>query len=173
MKLIHYSSKPFDLKPNDYSQDRVDYHAKPHGLWVSAEGDLGEDNLTWKEWCEQENFELKSLNHSYLVNLKPEARILYLKTPEEILEFGVKFPYIRQQWNTSEGRKFCATNELDWIEVKNIYQGIIISPYQWTLRLSNRCNWYYGWDCASGCIWDLSCIESFEYQGQNIVEAIN
>ena len=22
--------------------------------------------------------------------------------------------------------------------------------------------WYYGWDCASGCIWDVSCIEEFK-----------
>lgn len=29
------------------------------------------------------------------------------------------------------------------------------------MRLDNRCTWYYGWDCASGCIWDKDAIEHY------------
>lgn len=55
---------------------------------------------------------------------------------------------------------------IDWFQVVRNFPGIIIAPYLWERRNSNRSNWdscwYYGWDCASGCIWDLRCIESFQ-----------
>jgi len=37
--------------------------------------------------------------------------------------------------------------------VSKEYDGIEIAPYQWDARLSLI--WYYGWDVASGCIWNL------------------
>ncbi len=58
-------------------------------------------------------------------------------------------------------RKFKITYQLEWDKVKDKYQGIIIAPYQWECRLALETCWYYGWDCASGCIWDLDCIKEF------------
>lgn len=49
--------------------------------------------------------------------------------------------------------------EIDWKKVTEEYQGIIISPYIWQRRLAPHTMWYYGWDVASGCIWDTDAIE--------------
>ena len=38
----------------------------------------------------------------------------------------------------------------------------VVSPYQWNCRLSLETCWYYGLDCASGCIWYLDCIKEFK-----------
>lgn len=36
------------------------------------------------------------------------------------------------------------------------YDGIEIAPYQESLRYDLE--WYYGWDVASGCIWNFEGI---------------
>jgi hypothetical protein len=81
----------------------------------------------------------------------PAAKVLHLKTPVEILEFQetycVAHPIMR-----SPG--------IDWGRVAEQYHGIVIAPYQWSLRLDLM--WYYGWDCASGCIWDTWIVERVE-----------
>lgn len=38
------------------------------------------------------------------------------------------------------------------------YDGIVITPYVWSMRLDRSAFWYYGWDCASGCIWNASAV---------------
>ncbi|RYE19920.1 MAG: hypothetical protein EOP45_11870 [Sphingobacteriaceae bacterium] len=50
--------------------------------------------------------------------------------------------------------------EIDWTSLATDYDGILISPYQYCMRL--RYLWFGGWDCASGCIWNLSCIDSLK-----------
>lgn len=30
----------------------------------------------------------------------------------------------------------------------------------WNLRFHEDFLWYYGWDCASGCFWDPSILET-------------
>lgn len=47
---------------------------------------------------------------------------------------------------------------IDWQKVSRQYDGIIIAPYQWEHRLSS--DWYYPWDCASGCIWNGKAIQT-------------
>jgi len=50
---------------------------------------------------------------------------------------------------------------INWPAVAEKYDGIIIAPYIWQRRLSDNPDhfWYYGWDCASGCIWNTEVIE--------------
>lgn len=162
MHLVHYTDREFELKPLKYDQAELNWQAKPNGLWVSVEGDYD-----WKSWCEGENFRTEHLAKEYEVILKKNAKILYIRTPEEILSLSKEYPFIRPQWDNPEGRRICETYEVDWNKVKEKYQGIIIAPYQWKCRLHLDCNWYYGWDCASGCIWDLTCIKEFKLRESN------
>lgn len=157
MKLIHYTNEKFDLKPNSYDQSELSWQAKPNGLWVSVEGEND-----WKWWCESEGFQVENLAIEYEVTLKKDAKILYLLTPEQIGDLAKQYPYLRTQWNDPVGREVCRTYEIDWNKVKEKYQGIIIPHYIWSCRLAQECCWYYGWDCSSGCIWDLDCIEEFK-----------
>jgi len=48
--------------------------------------------------------------------------------------------------------------EIAWSLVADEYQGIVIAPYVWSRRLCYGANWYYSWDCASGCVWDASAV---------------
>lgn len=157
MRLLHYCNEEFELEPNEYSQEdwRYEMQSKPHGLWVSVEGEYD-----WKWWCEGEGFRVEYLDLCYEVVLKKCANILYINTAEELYEFTKKYPLrggiLEKVFNER------STHQIDWLKVKNEYQGIIIPNYLWECRLSMDSSWYYGWDCSSGSIWDLSCIEEFK-----------
>jgi len=159
MRLIHYSPKEIDgLKPLEYDQTEIKFQSKPNGLWFSIEGADG-----WKEWCKSEKYRLDTLRFSYEIVLKPEAKILILKTPEEIYSFTQKYPLKLRGYDADSD-----THQLNWNEIKREYQGIIISPYQWECRLALESSWYYGWDCSSGCIWDVECIKDFIFLGEDL-----
>lgn len=151
MKLIHYTNEPFDLEPRNYDEEELSRHAKPNGLWVSVEGEYD-----WFWWCIEGAYYLDCLAVSYEVFLKEDANILHLKTADEIRAFG-KMYQVPSKWPWVEGD----VSELRWSEIKEKYQGIVIAPYQWDCRMADETGWYYGWDCASGCIWDLDCIKEF------------
>lgn len=156
MKLLHYSSDEISsLEHREYSQSELNWQAKPNGLWFSVE--YGEDKGNWKEWCEAENYLIKNLSIVYEITLDESKNILYLKTSEEIFEFSKQYRLKTRGWDEEWD-----TYQINWSDIKSKYQGIIISPYQWDCRLSLESCWYYGWDCSSGCIWDLSCVKEFK-----------
>lgn len=157
MKLLHYTDQEFELKPRNYVQRKPDWQNKPPGLWVSVEGEHD-----WKYWCEAEGFHLEGLAVSYEVVLKEDANVLYLTTSEQIINLRLEYPWIKPQWRDAEGMRLCGSYEIDWDKMMGKYQGIIISPYQWDCRFHNDACWYCGWDCASGCIWDIECIKEFK-----------
>lgn len=148
MKLIHYGVKGI---ANVYSVDPVHDHRmdKPCGLWVSVKGDND-----WAEWCLSEDF--GNLDVATEVVLSPDARMLIVSNEAELLaltaEYGVPPP-----WGTDDNDKGFG---LDWRRMAQQYQGIIIAPYVWECRLLPGTHWYYCWDCASGCIWDASAVQS-------------
>lgn len=159
MRLIHYSPKKIDaLESQKYDQYEIKFQSKPNGLWFSVEGLDG-----WKEWCKGEKTFLDRLRFSYEIILKEKTNIIHLKTPEEIFSFTKKYPLKKRGYDSDSD-----TSELDWVEIKTNYQGIIISPYQWDCRLALESGWYYGWDCSSGCIWDISCIQDFIFLEENL-----
>jgi hypothetical protein len=160
MKFIHYSNKIIEkLEDRPYEEKGREWYGKPSGFWFSVEGE--DCVFNWREWCEGENFRVEHLKFPHEIILNEDAKIINLKTHQDILDFTKKYPYLRDQWNDASGRRLCKTYELDWSKVKQEYQGIIISPYQWECRLNSECDWYYTWDCSSGCIWDMSCIKEF------------
>lgn len=144
MKLIHYSATPFIFdKDRFYEQDP--HHFKPNGLWFSVE-----DGRGWADWCKAEDFNEPGLTNRTEIILNPHANILYLKTPEDIDWFTIKYgrPTFRLASDAS----------INWGKVRLDYQGIIIAPYQWARRLHPSTFWYYSWDCSSGCVWDLRAV---------------
>ena len=152
MKLIHYANAEFSLEPKEYDQELLTWKAKPNGLWVSVQG---KDD--WKNWCESEEFRVENLAVSYEVKLKKNANICYLKSKEELFDFTKKYPSKTRVFDPDSD-----TYQLNWSEISEHYQGIIIPKYLWECRLALESSWYYGWDCASGCIWDLECIKEFK-----------
>lgn len=180
MKLIHYSANG-NLGPVKgrrqyrYTQEVRAKHprlpiGKPRGFWVSVEGN--EDG--WADWCRGENFRLEELVYEYEVKLKPDARILYLSTQEELRDFTKKYydpdgimNKVSQEVHAENDFGFPASvHDIDWPAVARKYQGIIIAPYIYSCRLSPPTDWYYTWDCASGCIWNARAIESVKPTGK-------
>lgn len=156
MKLKHYArTSKFDLiRDWDYSTypPRGD---KPSGFWVSVEG---EDD--WKSWCSDEEYYLEWIENEFDVALSESANILHLSSAEELLKFTQDYR------DSSTDTEFIRVMGHDynvairWTDLYSQYDGIIIAPYQWTCRLGFDTPWYYSWDVASGCIWNLDVIDS-------------
>lgn len=51
---------------------------------------------------------------------------------------------------------------INWLRIANEFSGIEIPSYQRDFRLASDYLWYYGWDVASGCIWDKSALIGWE-----------
>lgn len=147
-KFRHYPFHP------DFHYDSTQtYHQivgpKPDGLWLSYEDH-------WIKWCQENNFYTLQYRseESYKIVFKHDAMIAGINSPEDI--FAITEKYM--------GNSF-SSYWIDWVTFSKNFQGIIISPLQWSCRLHNDSLWYYGWDVASGCIWDLLAIESVEKIG--------
>lgn len=150
LNLSHYSSEPLpsDFRPVNQQQDD-DLHpfSKPKGLWISVDG---EDD--WLSWCIGEQFMLENLMYRQEVILRADANILYIRDSEELVRFNDEYFH--------KYKDYSSVSIVDWARVAAKYDGIIIAPYIWSKRLDFDCTWYYGWDCASGCIWNSDAIEA-------------
>lgn len=143
MILSHFTERPFELYPQKRYPKLI--NGKPHGLWLSDEYDYG-----WKQWCQDNEFRLETLacQQDFECNLE---NWLVLKTCKEILQFTEQYRY-RDEINLFRSEFF-----INWPEIQKQYGGILITPYQWAIRMDLM--WYYGWDCASACVWDLTTIK--------------
>lgn len=150
-RLIHYSKTHLSAVhsvPIEKQDERGAGLFKPRGLWVSVEG-----KADWAEWCRAENF--GCLDCATEVVLAPEANVLRLKGADDLDRFHASCSVVRYRYGEDLGD----LTTIDWRSVAQRYQGIIIAPYVWQRRLDRPVsNWYYGWDCASGCIWDAAAV---------------
>lgn len=150
-RLIHYSDTHLT---GVYSCRQDEGRAfqrgdKPNGLWVSVEGP---DD--WRAWCEAEQF--GCLDCATEIVLHPDANVLRIETPDALKAFHDEY-CCPPAW--AHGLPDYDEHAISWLLVAEKYQGILIAPYQWGCRLDGpMSSWYYGWDCASGCIWDASAV---------------
>lgn len=157
-RYIHYSKLPLGVIQ---SRQQMPYFGvkgeqrllgKPNGIWFSVENGRGDG---WLDWCISEEFGLNRLKHATEFILYPDAKILRVRTEAGIDAFHQKYattsPYPGASWD-----------EPDWELLAKKYQGILIAPYIHSRRLDPRMMWYYGWDCASGVIWDATAIKELK-----------
>ena len=131
---IHMSKNPiYKLEQKDYNQS---YGSKPNGLWYG----FGKE---WLDWIDSEMPEWKG-EHIYKVNVNT-SNILQIKDYLEIENFTKE--YLRRV------QTLPSTFFIDWNRISLKYDGIEINPYMWKYR--HELLWYYGWDIASGCVWNL------------------
>lgn len=155
MKLVHWSHKIVTEVRGAHQKNGM----KPDGFWISDESRGAHG---WRAWCKSEGFRPYGFRYEHEFELNDNANILWLDTPEAIDAFGDKYAAddelnrrigeIGSNWGKS-------IYHIDWKRVAKDYHGIIITPYQWSQRLG-RHSWYYGWDCASGCIWNRRAVKS-------------
>lgn len=143
MTFHHYSAEPFTFDPErPYAQQAE--RDKPVGLWLSVD----DNDEGWKDWCKGNDYGEEGLAHRAEVTLRQKANIRYLTHAGALDEFTALF-----------GVLVYGSAYIDWRRVTSLYDGIVIAPYIWERRLVRRTFWYYSWDCASGCIWNLKAIE--------------
>jgi len=148
MQLIHYDSQPIVFDHSRiYDQEEPRWYGKPEGFWVSV---AGEDD--WLAWCQDNAFSPEDLACPHEVTLRPGANLLHISSPEGMEEFHAAYSV------PEEGRayQYLRPESIDWRKVAADYDGLINAPYQWQCRISMH--FYYGWDCASGCIWNVNAI---------------
>jgi hypothetical protein len=165
MKYYHWASDPIKLRKMSYLQSG---HPKPNGLWF----DVNED---WKRWCESAQFRLETLRYRHTVTILDTSRILFLRSAKDIDAFTRKYgrnlfggiqllqsakdigafasKYGRDLFADVQGQ---LSRYIAWAEVAEKHSGIIIVPY--SRARSQTYLWYYGWNCASGCVWDTGVI---------------
>ncbi len=157
MDLRHYTDQPMTLhRDRVYIQRSPNFIRKPEGFWVSV---LGEDD--WPTWCHAERFHTDMLAHEYKVTLKSCARIHHITNLFAFDAFHDTYSVEterRPHYNSDEYWR--GQRPIDWRKVAADCDGIIIAPYQWERRMLP--SWYYGWDCASGCIWNPAVIRELE-----------
>lgn len=148
-ELIHYAATPRVLDRQRKPVERGD-GMKPSGLWFSVKGEYD-----WDWWCRSEEFGVERLACAHLVVLEDGANILCLTSVAEMMAFHDKYMH----------RPYASVSsyvQIDWRRVMAEYDGIIISPYQWDLRMARDFLWYYTWDCASGCVWNWDAVKSLD-----------
>jgi len=148
--LTHYSHEHVtSVRP--IQPQRADAGPKPRGFWVSVD----EGGRGWADFCQADDWNLHGLEYVHDVRLREGANLLILTSAWDLDGFTEAFgvPYPKPgPW---------ASTYILWHRVAALYSGILIAPYVYARRLDGKASdWYHGWDCASGCIWDVGTIES-------------
>lgn len=150
LPLSHFSNDPhISLRSIDQEDAPT---MKPAGLWVSVDGEYD-----WPTWNDDAQFLDTSQQYRFRVTLDPTARILHLNGYTDLVHFTRQYGMSLSDIPDVSSLRTLATF-IDWKIVADQHDGIIISPYIWPAR--TELIWYYGWDCASGCIWNAHAITS-------------
>lgn len=138
---IHLSKYPiYKLEKRQYIQKHDD---KPDGFWYGF-GDK------WIDWAETTGPEYMG-EYVYEVDING-SNILQIKNHSEIIEFT-------REYGSSEQIVPGVIFFIDWSRIELKYDGIEINPYIGQARTNEKTLWYYTWDIASGCIWNLDKVK--------------
>ena len=133
---IHMSKKPFELEPRTFTQTVT---VKPSGFWYG----FGSE---WLDWTRNE---MPEWTGKYIYDIDTgNTNVLQIKTNAEMLQFNSEYKADVYMKDAGEA--------IDWKKVASKYGGIEINPYQYDDAMLL---WYYGWDIACGCVWNLSGVK--------------
>jgi len=123
---------------------------KPDGLWYAC-GD---------EWLEFINTSLRGplARARYIYEIKLSDKVLKI---DNDLDFKTFYYHFRTQTfvDPSHPAEEGDAMAIDWPEVQREgYAGVEVCPYLGSMR--TKFDWYYGWDVASGCVWDSAGVTS-------------
>ena len=127
---------------------RVD--RKPNGLWYECQDGSA---MSWKDFCET------GLSDGYS---KYDGRFNVILADDGYHMLNIQDVHSFDKFSEMYGVPHPVfpddpeENMIDWPRVAKDYAGIEICPYLYSRRDTM---WYYGWDVASGCIWDPSGIK--------------
>jgi hypothetical protein len=123
-----------NLEPKQVNQEND--RPKPKGLWYGV-------GFEWLDFTISDftSFYDKNKNVSVFEFDVNSANLLRITNFDELTAFD---------------KEYCTSTERyrnpDWVRLAKEYNGIEIAPYIYKGRF--EISWYYGWDVASGCIWN-------------------
>jgi hypothetical protein len=127
--------------------------AKPNGLWYECQDGSSE---TWEEFCEAGlSAGYGKYDGTYNVVLN-DYEILFILDEFDFKKFNKM--YSVNHPSDPDGSKGL-DKVIDWPTVTSHYAGIEICPYRADKRNDDDAFWYYGWDVASGCVWNTSGVK--------------
>jgi len=141
----HLTAKPISILEN--SEQKYSPEFKPQGIWYQV------DN-SWRDWCSSEMPHwLADYKHEFLFDID-YTNIYVISNEQELREFTTNY-----QKKIQSDYPYKA---IDWRTLAKEYKGIEIPNYLYSCRMEREFLWYYGWDVASGCIWDVSAIKNYK-----------
>lgn len=153
MRLRHYAPAVVTLDRDAvYEQGGLDRPlGKPNGLWLSVEDDPVDG---WFAAVEDMGLAPERVAVEHVVDLHPDANLLVVKDAEDLERLDAMLPALPLY----PGDDATLRVHVDWSHVIEEFDGVVIAPYRYERRLDSAYGWYYGWDCASGCVWNLDAI---------------
>lgn len=137
---IHYGTNSYDKNKFKDIKNRYLMSKPLGGLWASEVNDA----YGWKQWCEDNDYNMFSINKSFKFKLKKESNIVTINKVEDL----EKLPKIETEFNL-------------WITL-DFEKLVSLGVDAIKLNLSNDIRLYqalYGWDCDSILIMNKECIE--------------
>jgi len=121
---------------------------KPIGLWYGF-------GTSWIDFVRSQMPQREMYTeHVFKIEIDT-SNILIIKDDESFLDFSDKYkdPEFEKKWPDVRN------DAIDWPKVSREYKGIEFPVYFHKYRRTREHGWYYTWDVASGCIWDLSAVK--------------
>jgi hypothetical protein len=137
MERVHASHRPIARL-----RRRRQWHwLKPTGLWYAA--GTGTEWLTAARemWGPGHRY-----RHFYDVTFVDQSLVLVIAKTAELRAFTAEYAE-RSSAAAETSLRFAY---IDWARVAEDFDAVEVVPYLWSCRLEY--SWYYGWDCASGCV---------------------
>ena len=128
---------------------------KPHGLWYECQDGSA---TSWKDFCSYEMSSGYKYDQTYNIFLN-HHEILFIPDEHHFEKFYEMYK-ANPPYDPDGSKGF--DKMIDWPKVAEHYAGIEICPYLSSKRNDEDSFWYYGWDVASGCIWDPKGIKNLE-----------
>lgn len=150
---IHYNSDEYDKERlrravNDPEKHRP-FYDKPHGLWASPE----KCDLSWKDWCEYEDFYVEKLEKSFKFKLSPNAKILRINR----LKDAYKYIIIEVDDFLSDPNLTYTSLKLDLAQIYHYYDAMEVNMSNDYINFHNNII-FNAWDVDSICIWNPDVI---------------
>lgn len=118
---------------------------KPTGLWYGF-------GTSWIDFIRQEIPD-RETEHVFKIEVEYNSEdMITIDNDKTFLWFSKRF-----KDPENEGR--FGNHKINWPEVTKKYKGIEFPIYFNKYRRDLEHDWYYPWDIASGCIWDLSAVK--------------
>ena len=122
---------------------------KPNGLWYECQDG---SSMDWQTFCDTglSTKYSERYDSTYNVDLE-DYNILFIPDIYYFDKFTEMYGVPHPAFPNDPEEKL-----IDWAKVAEHYSGIEICPY---IADRRDVEWYYGWDVASGCVWDQEGIK--------------